>query len=439
MTTRAERIGKYRPWQIHRAPLPRDWWGILAELENELGVELAMIVRRIRLMAIASAEVPVDDLFRTEHDHPELIAERQVEALALITPDVRPELQTLLSVATRQAPRPSEIAASAEVLAEWAQHAGYAVTALNLAEAGAAIAPANAWAAFVAARTNRQIGEAWRAEVFYRTAITNACHTQDWRAYVRAQLGFGTLLMDRGHLAAAARRFKSAARVAVDQGSEWLAAQTFHDLAGLQFQRGDLNAAVNAVMKALSIYPRGNERMPIAVHDLAFLLMLRGYADEALPLLELLEPLPLLPRDQVLVAGTLARVAGSMGRVALYESAAERVAHYAENHKEHADAAYVNLAHGARALGRWAVAAEHAGKAARLAAESRHRFVEQVAWELLAEVAARKTGSPPSAPLLRGTQAADLIKLMATLRDHLGGWRINSEQYGPDRLAPSNC
>ncbi len=406
---------------------------MLAELENDLGVELAMLVRRLRLMAGCPAPER-ERLFR-----PTSLAEtKRAEALALLPPDVRPELLLLLRVGSAESPSIPEIAASTEVLTGWAQTAGYTATALNLAEAGAAIAPVSAQAAFVAARTNRQIGDAWRAETYYRTAITNACHEQDWRVYVRGQLGFGTLLMDRGDLAGAAKRFKSAARTAVDQGSEWLAAQTFHDLAGLHFQRGDLTGAVGAVMKALAIYPRGNERMPIAVHDLAFLHVLRGHASEALPLLQLLEPLPLLPRDQVLVAGTLGWAAGLLGRLSLYEAAAARVAYYAPNHREHADAAYVNLARGARALGRWALAAEHAGRAAREAAEAEHRFVEQVAWELLTEIASRKAGPPPVPPL-RGPLAAELIELAETLREQLGGWRINAVLHRPATLAPSDC
>lgn len=435
MTTRAERIGSKRPRKAYEVPTPRDWWGILDDIPHELGVELALVVRRIWLAA-GCPPTRRESLFRVSRSA--FVAERREEALAQLAADVRHELRVLLTVYTPEHPSEVEIAAAAEALTEWAQASGHACTALNLAEAGAIVAPTHAHAAFIAARTNRQVGEAWRAEVYYRRAILLAYREQQWKDYICAQLGFGTLLVDRGDLIAAAQRYERAARKADDQGIEWLAAQTFHDLASLHFQRGDVDAAIESVKSALTIYPRLNERVPVAVHDLAFLHLLREHHIEAMALLELLIPLPLLPHDQVLVSGSLARAAGALGQQSLYAEAAARVAHFAPQHKQHADAAYVNLAYGARALGLWAVAAEHAGHAARLAAEAEHAFVERVAWELLIEITTRKA-CPPPAPPLTGPQAAEIKQLANSLREQLGGWRWNPDQSGPGRLGPSHC
>lgn len=433
MTTRAQRVGTKRPRKVHQAPLPRDWWGILDELPNELGVELALNVRRIWLAA-ECAPTRRSTLFR--RGTAPFIAERREEALALMTADVRPELRILLSFDTSD--QSEDTAAVAGVLAEWAQASGFVRTALNLAEAGAAIASNDAHAAFVAARTNRQIGDGWRAEIFYRRAILQAWRGQKWKDYICAQLGLGTLLLDRGHLAAAAQQYERAARVADDQGIEWLAAQTFHDLAALHFQHGDLSAAIESLHTALATYPRLNERVPVAVHDLAFLHVVSGHHADALPLLKLLMPLPLLPQDQVLIGGTIAHVAGALGFRSLYAEGEGRVLQFSENHKHHADAALVNVAHGARALGLWALAAEHAARAARIAAEAEHPFIERDAWELLSEIAAKKP-SPPPLPPLGGERAADLQMLADRLRDLLGGWRWNPEQSGPGKLGPRQC
>jgi tetratricopeptide (TPR) repeat protein len=409
-----------------------DWWGILGELPSELGIELALVVRRLWLAAACPPQRR-GALFRDRV--PEFVRERQGEALALVAADVRPELQLLIGAPRGQAA--DEIAAAVEVLVTWAQSGGLVRTALNLAEAGAAVAPTNAHAAFVAARTNRHIGDGWRAEVFYRRAILFAHRAQQWKDYICAQLGLGTLFLDRGRLGAAEKRYRTAARVADDQGIEWLAAQTFHDLAALQFQHGLHSEAVQSLRTALTIYPRWNERVPVAVHDLAFLHVVNHHHAEALELLKLLLPLPMLPQDQVLIAGTVARAAGALGFKNLYAEGEGRVLQFAQLHGKHADAAMVNLAEGARALGMWALAAEHAGRAARLAAEADHAFVEQVAWELLAEISARKNAPSPE-PLER-RKATELRKLAGSLRETLGNWRWNPDQSGPGKLGPSHC
>lgn len=435
MTSRAERVGTKRPRKPYEAPLPRDWWGVLEELPNELGLEVALIVRRLWLAA-ESAPGRRESLFRPGATV-SFVAERRDEAVKQMAADARHELRALLSVNGTGMLPPAELATAAEALGEWAQASGLVHTALNLAEAGAAIAPDDAHACFVAARTNRQIGEPWRAEVFYRRAILLAYREQNWKDYIRAQLGLGTLLLDRGHLVAAAKRYKRAARVADDQGIEWLAAQTFHDLAALHLQQGDTGAAVDSLLKALEVYPKSNERFPIAVHDLAFLHAVTDHHADALPLLRLLLPIPLHPQDQVLIGGTLARVAGALGFRSMYAEGEGRVLQFSETHRQHADAAFVNVAHGARSLGLWGVAAEHAGRAARIASEAGHPGIERDAWALITEIAAKKPGPPP-APPLSGERAAELRRLAENLDADLRGWRW-LDQSGPSKLGPRQC
>lgn len=423
MPTRAERIGRKRPKKALRALLPESWLEILHEIPADLGMEIAMLVRQLWLLS-RSPRRRWHRLFRTSAEH---VQERRVEALKAIPPDLRAELRVLMEAGSRH---PAEIARACDLLADWAYNSGLPRTAVHFAEAGAAIARNDPHAAFVAGRANRLGGKEWRAEIFYTRAIGDAYRRQQWKDYIRAQLGLGTVLLERGDLPGATERYRSAARVAADQGIEWLAAQTLHDIVGIHFERGDVGAAIETAWNAVSIYPLRNERYPIALHDLAFLYTVQHHHTEVLPLLEALLRIPIPLQDQVLVAGTFARAAGGAGLADHYAQGEARVLHHVHDHGYHADAVFVNLAFGARALGDWLRAERYVRRGIAAAVRKAHPYVERVARALSREIAARAP-APPAAPALPVGRAHQLAALVHTLRAWTPG-----NQSGPGTLGP---
>ena len=300
---------------------------------------------------------------------------------------------------------------------------GHAAIAIHFAEAAAAIQPNNPYFAFVAGRANRVIGTPWRAEVFYARAIRHAYRQQNWDVYVRAHLGYGRLLADRGLIRAAAEHYNPAARCAVDQGSDWLAAQTYHDLLLLYFELGDEPRVFQYAHKALSTYPLHHERYPIAVHDFVFVcLITKRHFGEALPLLELLTQISMPVNEQVLVWGSLARTAGNLGRADRFAAAEERVLELAPHYPEYAPAGMLNLAWGSFGLGDVVLAKQYAGRGRALAEARGDRQTVRLLDELLADIEVLKTAPPPAPPLV-GAPAAQLRDLAETLERRLGAWR----------------
>lgn len=405
MAKRVERIGLKRPWRILAAPIPRDWDLVIAEIESELGAELYALARQVRLVADCPA-LRREKLFKKGKRH---VAERRTEALHEAPASIRPSLRILMKITGSTPPNDGDAALACESIATWAQDEGFPDTAVHFAEAAAAISPNDPYFAFVAGRTNRVVGIPWRAEVFYARAIRHGYRQQNWDVYVRANLGLGRLHADRGRVRVAAKHFFTAARAALDQGHDWLAAQTYHDLFPLHYELGDLTKAHELAHKALATYPQHHERYPVAVHDFLLLLIFENHFAEAWPILERLVEAPLRSHDKVLVWGTIARVAGALHKTAEYAEAEARVLELAPHWDAFGPAAYLGLAAGAHGLRDRALAATYANRALMLADAKDDRQARRLAQDLLDQFAA---AAPPPPPVpLRGELAEGLRML----------------------------
>lgn len=396
-----------------------------------------MLVRHVWLVSVTSP-TKRDRLFRTPT--PAHVGTRRSDALHAGAPDIRSDLRTLMRISNRRPPPEEEVALACQAVAEWARSVGWRQTAVQFAEAGAAIRPRDAHASFIAGRTNRAVGVAWRAEIYYLRAIRQAYQAQDLTTYARANLGLGNLYTDLDDLDAGARHLNSAASAALDRGEVWLAAQTFHDMMGLHFQLGDLRKAEEYGRRALLTYPLHNERHPIAVHDLAFLLTVQNHHEDALCLLDLISGIPLSYQDQVLVQGTLARAAAGLGQGSTYSVAEELVLRLSRDHDLHADVALVNLAVGARCLGDWLRAHAHAEAGLQLARDRGHVYVASVAQQQLEDIENRTPCPAPASPMV-GRRRDEHQRLLATLKTEMSSWRSRTwtrkeAQSGPHSLGP---
>lgn len=421
MAKRVERVGRKKPWRTLTAPLPRNWDLVLDEIESDFGVELYVLVRQVRLLA----DCPVErrpKLFPSKSGRH--VAERRTEALHEAPASLRRSLRGLMRITGNRPAEDHEVALACEEIAMWAQEEGFGHTAVHFAEAAAHINPTDPYFAFVAGRTNRFTGEPWRGEVYYSRAIRHAYRLQNWDVYVRANLGLGRLHADRGRVRLATKHYFSAARAALDQGHDWLAAQTYHDLFPLHYELGDIKKAHELARKALATYPHHHERYPVAVHDFLLLLILERHFAEAWPLLEKLVQAPLRSHDQVLVWGTIARTAGSLQMAEAFAEAEARVLELAPHWDAFAPAAYLGLAAGAHALGDRALATSYAGKGLMLAEAKQDRMARRLIQELLDDLAAARPAPLPV--LLTGELAEGLRELSAVAEEELASWRSDS-------------
>ena len=353
---------------------------------------------------------------------PRHVAQRRSEALHEVPPALRGELRTLMQFSRIKAPPPSRLAEACEALVAWAVDAGCPKIGVHFAEAAAAASPSHAYANFLAGRTNRIAGDDWRAEVFYSRAIRFAQRQLVWDVYVRANLGFGRLLAEQGKFGRAAGHYSTAAWAARDQGHPWLAAQTYHDLLVLYYEQGDYETAREYAQLALEQYPHHNERFPILIHDYGFLLVCMGRFANAAPLVEPLMKMPLRPHDQVLVAGTYARIMGALQQEEEYADAENRVLQLAPHYDLHAPFAFVNLGFGAHAMGLWDLAGEYARRAVELAAEKNRKYDLKMA-RVLQRLIRSKTPAIEPAPPLQGEPAAKLFKMTSVIAKELSSWR----------------
>jgi tetratricopeptide (TPR) repeat protein len=490
MGKRKRRTGNGRAWKVLRAPPPRLRSALLengtqthvaallapTEVSGNLDVELHLLARRVRDWVEFGNEPGGRRKASAE------IAKRRAEFLSAAPARIRPALQVLTRVSSPRPMTRAEVQAACLDVVEWAQDAAFPQLAVDYAELCAAVVSEDqiwfarkssdeaalgtaAWGAFVAARTNRIAGDKWRAEVYYSRAI----RFSDWAAeaaslhqnkserkrarsiYVRAHLGFGRLEAGRTRYRAAAKHYKAAARVAFEEGEEWLSAQTYHDLLALALEEAmmasvtakeysDFSQAREYGKIALERYPKHNERFPAAVHDFVFVLVSENRFRDAMPLLELLMETPIPTYDQVIGWSTLARTAAALGNAARYADAEARVLELAPHYDLHAASAFVNLAFGARALGDWELAEQYVRRGIAAAATQGNRLAVQVGRALLCEVEARDP-APTAAPPLVGREAQALRELASVIAAQLASWRGSSwtkkeSQFGVATLGP---
>jgi tetratricopeptide (TPR) repeat protein len=484
MAKDSQGTGRERPWKLLRTPPPREWIGapdprtqapsevsvVLApEVPGLFGVELHLILRELRTWA----GTPLGTAPKRKRVAPH-VAERRGDALLQAPEKLRPAIRVLTHVSASRTPSIDEIQAATLAITEWAQEEGHNRTATDFAEACAGVLSDDAlwvalkerntrtltdaaWGAFVAARTNRTVGENWRAEVFYSRAIRFANWAGErakkdspdrkraWSIYVRARLGFGRLHQSHKRFRAAKRHYRAAARRARIEGEEWLSAQTYHDMLLLTIEEGLLASVAGYATThfaeartwgrvALDIYPRHHERFPAAVHDFVLSYVCEHRYANALPLLELLMQAPIPYLDRVIGWSTLARSAGSLGDAERFATGEAHVLELSPHYEHHAAPAYVNLAFGARGLGEWRLARQYVARGIAIAEARGDRLAAQVGRALLREIKAGAPGPPP-APPLEGPDAEALDELAEAVADQLASWRgptwtKKENQYG---------
>jgi tetratricopeptide (TPR) repeat protein len=294
-------------------------------------------------------------------------------------------------------------------------------TALEFAEAAALADATSAAAASSAGRLARRAGEINRSAAWYRRAVRLA--RGDHNAYIRAQLGYGGVMLQLGNHEQASVAFRRASRMAIKYGSRGLAAQANHELLVIACDAGTYQAGAAAAEKALERYPMRHPRLPDLAHDYAQLLIRAGYFRASLPILQ--EVLAIVRQhERVQVHGALARSAGAVGERDLFEESCAEVVRAVSLSEDHGAHALIQVAAGARSLGEWELAERLGGDALDIATRRREDSLAFLAAEMLREVDARSGGEQGlalEAPLAVQLTVGAFMRKLAKRREHITG------------------
>ena len=388
---------KKAPRQVRRPiPPPPPFWRlrlctqfgqeILEEHEKDsaLAFDLWTAARRVRSWVESARRRP----------------ERQVHALSadagqttvVDQENVSERLSWLAKVNMSAAP--GEIGAACEAVSRWAEANDQKETQVQFADLAARADWENPARANAAGRVCRDAALYDRAELWFERAYRYAVRSGNRDEAVRALLGNGALLKERGRLPAARRWFLKAAKRAARTGRKRLAAEARHDLLTLAAERGNLAEVVEHAAIAIELYPLNNARMPYLAHDFAFVLVRNRMYQLALPLFEsFLKVIP--PHELLPGLSTFGWAAAGCGLHHRYEDAERRTLKRLTIDAHKAAASFIHLAEGARLLTRWTLAESYAAQAVAAACERGQKDLEREARALLASVQSRIPAKPP--------------------------------------------
>ncbi len=310
---------------------------------------------------------------------------------------------------------------------EWADARGLLSLSLSFAEAAALVDDDDPALANFAARICRRLVLEDRAASWYQRAYGLAVRARNRKEAIYALLGYGALLKDFGRHEEARRIYDRAARAAKRTRRLREAAEAQHDLLCIAAEVGDYREAERRARLALGMYPKRHGRVPFLLADFAFVLISHHYFSAAFLLLDELSAAVDLPRDQVLMLGSLARAAGGTRNRVRYEAAREAVERLTATYEEFAAAALVNLAEGARSLSEWDQAERYAAAAREVAHRRRDPLLEHDAAELLDRIAARQPGPTEAEPANPERLEALLLRFKTKLHNWKAPYQKRSE------------
>ena len=353
---------------------------ILEEIEDPLG---PLLWRVFRGVATWSAGPP------NESDTGPVDRPRSGWAGSLDPSAAPAELREPLSFLSALNGDDAAVGSALQTVARWATAAGHDRTGAEFHQLAATVCPSDSVTALRAGQATRRLADYSRSEIWLQRAIGLARREEDWRTYTESFIELGTMLRRRGSIPAARRHFQRAYRRAVRAGLRDLRAKAAHDLFVIETELSNREAAGRWAIEALRTYPTDDVNIPRVAFDLAFLWMADGLHDAALRVFTKVEPLVEGPGKMV-VWGGIARAAGGAGSHEMFVRAYDELSR-AESTAGLADA-WLELARGARLLGRLDDATAAAGVSVEIARARRERKIELQAEELLVQLAMTESG-----------------------------------------------
>jgi hypothetical protein len=319
----------------------------------------------------------------------------------------------------------SQISHACRQVYRWAERESLLELAAYYAEAAALVDPEDPAKANEAARLCRRAALNPRAAVWYERAFKLAVRVQNRKEIVGALLGYGALLYGLGYYERARPHFERVARFALRTGRRRTAAEAHHDLMAVSADGGDLVQAAEHARQAESLYPLHHPRLPYLVHDCAVLLVHLHHYTPALPMLRRLPSYFPRPEEATLVWSTVAAAAGGAAHLTLYQEAERKTLELVGLYEEHAAAALVSLAHGARCLRDDARAERFADLAVEIAKRRDEQGEIQRASAVLRQIE-RKEPAPEEAPAPN-----EIAALARRLAARLRIWKKRSPETTP--------
>lgn len=381
--------------QVPPAPgWPRPEWRLLAECGPVLGVTLWQLVRDVVLWAqVHPADRP--GLFRP-------LSAAQAGRLSLAAeeaPELAEPLRELaLVVATPGRAEAARVAEACERVLVWAEMRGMRETALQFAEAAARVELDTSLRSKLAGRLCRRVHDHPRAALWYRRAARLARRAENEAEFAFAQLGLGGVALDQGKLDEAEHYFWRAARAALRQGRQSLAAEAHHDLLGVTVHAGRYLDAIEHAGKAADLYPTKHPAIPHLAYDIGYLWMRLSYFSSAIYLFEKALPWLEVQPYRILGLAALARSTAAVHDRIRYERAASQALQIVSAGSDRSAAALYHIAEGARYFEQWERAETLGIRALNEAQRVGNRTIVSLASGMLAELPSRTQGPEDLVP-----------------------------------------
>lgn len=228
--------------------------------------------------------------------------------------------------ALRAAMYAGETAAAVErasELASLAAGAGLPLAAGMLAEAAALMMPAEPRLALAVATFARDRADHPASEWWGRRAALIARLLKDWETAVHGWARVADSFNQRGSFARSLSARRRAVQAARRSRRRELQARALHSLFAEHFEIGDIHRARDLAPRLLHLYPNGHPRLLNLAHDLALIELYDGNAAGALRVFIGLRNVIDEPRDQLILAVSMAHAAACCGNTRAFEEAAE--------------------------------------------------------------------------------------------------------------------
>lgn len=290
---------------------------ILEDFKDDFGLQLWCAVRDVNLWAAT-------DALRRAGLFADSAVQKRRDAIVGGVPDASVEVWLTSLTAVVGSPAQADPAIVSLVclqLADWAQSRGAYATAVEFAQAAANARPEDPNPALRVGVLALAWGREARAETWLRRAIGLARRVRAWDTYGRAYVALGKLYAARDLYAPAARYYVSAWKCSRRAGIWEVRAQASHGLFFVAVEQGNLDAAYRHARDTLRAYGRTHPRFPEALHDFAYLLVLRGQHDRALTMLRKLLVSRTAPDQRAFTLAVMARAAAGAGAVEAYREA----------------------------------------------------------------------------------------------------------------------
>jgi tetratricopeptide (TPR) repeat protein len=282
----------------------------------------------------------------------------------------------------------------------WADRRGLPATRLAFVQAAALLRPEDAALALEVARLARELGQAGRAESWFRHAI-RLTRRSDWEGYVWAYVGLGVLYIQSGNLAAARTVMSRALTTALRRRLRPLAGVAHHHLFTLAVEGGRIREGYAHVQAALECYGPDHPRIAGLVTDIGLFWVTQGHPGRARALLERVLLIVEEPDQRAKASANSAWAAAAASDRPAYEQFRRRTLEMIADARgrTHMDDVYLNLAYADMAISEWARATEMARRSSELAHAIGRAKIMMEAEAILA--AARAAQNVPARPVVQ--------------------------------------